>query len=126
MATARAQGKQSHPQIRRAQYGQRDGMNNVMIIGRLVADPEFRRTSTGVLMTRFRVATTVGGNTEFHSVVAWARLGQLVARQFTKGQLIRVDGSLQRRSWQAKTGEPGRAVEIKADWCYSLPRDYAG
>jgi single-strand DNA-binding protein len=99
----------------------RSGLNSVMLIGRLVADPELCRTSSGVTMTRFRVATNVRGTAEFHSVVAWGRLGQLVARQFTMGQLIRVDGSLHSRSWKATSGETRRITEVVADWCYTVP-----
>ena len=101
---------------------QRKGLNSVMLIGRLVADPELRRTSNGVVMTRFRMATNVGARTEFHSVLAWRRLGELVARQFRKGQLIRVDGSLHARTWTATNGQTRRTVEVIADWCYSMPR----
>jgi hypothetical protein len=113
MKNVRAYGMPSDHRVRRARYGRREDMNKVLIVGRLVDDPDFRRTPSGVLMTRFRVSTTVGGSTESYSVVAWARLGQLVARQFTKGQMIRVDGSLRK---------PTR--EVIADWCYSVPRDY--
>jgi single-strand DNA-binding protein len=94
-----------------------------MLIGRLVADPELQRTQSGIAMTRFRVATNVGSNTEYHSVVAWRRLGELVERQFSKGQLIRVDGSLHARSWKADNGAPRRVVEVVADWCYTVPRE---
>jgi single-strand DNA-binding protein len=94
-----------------------------MLIGRLVADPEMRRTSNGHVVTRFRVATNVGAQTEFHSVVAWRRLGELVARQFRKGQLIRVDGSLHGRTWTTHDGTPRRATEVVADWCYTVPRE---
>lgn len=110
----------SHP-ARRA-YRQRSGLNSVMLVGRLVADPELRRTSNGVGVTRFRIAINVGNSTEFHSV-AWRRLGELVARQFTNGQLIRVDGSLHTRQWNTNDAERRHAVEIIAEWCYSVPRD---
>ena len=99
----------------------RSGLNSVMLIGRLVADPELHRTLSGVTITRFRVATNVRGTTEFHSVVAWARLGQLVARQFSKGQLIRVDRSMHSRTSKATSGETRRITEVVADWCYTVP-----
>jgi hypothetical protein len=67
-----------------------------------------------------------GRGAAFYTVVAWARLGQLVARQFTKGQMIRVDGSVQRRPWQSKAGQAPRTVEVVADWCYCVPRDWTG
>jgi len=105
----------------RSPYRQRDGLNSVMLIGRLVANPELRHTQSGTVVTHFRIATNVGSNTEFHSVIAWKRLGELVARQFEKGQLIRVDGSLHARSWTANNGEQRRAVEVIAHWCYTVP-----
>jgi single-strand DNA-binding protein len=107
----------------RSSVPQRSGLNSVMLIGRLVADPELRRTSNGVVLTRFRMATNVGTRTEFHSVVAWRRLAELVDRQFRKGQLIRVDGSLHARKWTDTNGEPRRTVEVIAEWCYSMPRE---
>jgi single-strand DNA-binding protein len=100
--------------------GRPDSLNNVMLIGRLAADPELRRTSTGLAVTHFRVATNVRGKTEFHSVVAWRRLGELVARQFSKGHMIRVDGSLHGHSWKTDNGETRRSVEVVADWCYTV------
>lgn len=97
-------------------------VNSVTLVGRLTADPDLRQTRSGVAMTRFRVATNIRGTAEFHSVVAWARLGELVAKQFRKGELIRVDGSLRSRSWKSESGEDRRTVEVVAEQCYTVPR----
>jgi single-stranded DNA-binding protein len=123
MKNARTYGKPSPTRYRGTPPRGAGYKNEVTVVGRLVADPEFLRTSTGVFMTRFRVAAKVPGGKAFYSVVAWARLGQLVARQFSKGQLIRVDGSTRRRSWESKTGDIRQATQVVADWCYSVPRD---
>jgi single-strand DNA-binding protein len=99
----------------------RGDVNMVQIVGRLAADPELKRTSNDIVVVRFRVATNVRGRTEFHSAVAWRRLGELVARQFKKGDPIRVDGALHGRTWKNANGETRRTVEIIAEWCYAMP-----
>jgi single-strand DNA-binding protein len=96
-------------------------MNYVQLVGRLVADPELRRTGTGLAITRFRIATNVRGTSEFHSVVAWRRTGELIARQFKKGQHIKIDGALHGRTWKTDSGETRRSVEVIVNSVYTMP-----
>lgn len=103
-----------------------NGLNKVMIIGRLGADPEMRFTGQGTAVTRMSVAvsrrwrdTATGENqehTEWFRVVAWDKLAELCNEYLSKGRLIYVEGRLQTRSWEdAATGERRYATEVVAE-----------
>ena len=99
-------------------------LNKVMIIGRLVRDPETRTTPTGQNVTSFSVATGYSytdkqgqkkEQTEFHNVVAWGKLGDIVAQYMKKGRQIYIEGRLQTQSWDDKTsGQKRYRTEIVA------------
>ena len=97
-------------------------LNVVAIMGRLVADPQLRQTTTGKNVASFRIACDRGrrdpngqSQADFLDVVAWDRTAEFVCRYFQKGSLIAIDGRLQSRSYQDKTGANRQAVEIVAD-----------
>ena len=98
-------------------------LNNVVLIGRLTADPELRYTkSGGVAVTNFRIAVdrpyvTGDGNrdTDFLNIVAWRKLAEVVAENLNKGRLVAVRGSIEVREWQTDDGSRRRDYEIKAD-----------
>lgn len=85
-------------------------MNNVVLMGRLTADPELRRTQSGISSCRFTVAVnrkyknkdTDQYDADFISCVAWRQTAEFVSRYFSKGSMICVSGSLRTGSYQDK------------------------
>ena len=97
-------------------------LNCAVIMGRLTADPELRTTTTGVSVTSFSVAVDRSyvrageeRQTDFINVVAWRQTAEFVTRYFHKGSMIAVQGSIQTRNYEDKTGAKRTAVEIVAD-----------
>ena len=101
-------------------------LNHITIMGRLVRDPELRRTGSGIAVASFTVAVDRdfsgrdGGEkeTDFIDCVAWRQTGEFVSKYFTKGRMIVVSGRLQIRSWTDKDGNKRRTAEVVADNCY--------
>jgi len=101
-------------------------LNHIVIMGRLVRDPELRRTGSGVAVASFTVAVDrdFGGRdggekeTDFIDCVAWRQTGEFVSKYFTKGSMIVVSGRLQIRSWTDKDGNKRRTAEVVADNVY--------
>lgn len=99
--------------------------NKVIIVGRLTQEPELRNTSSGTPVCSFGVATNrvwrdresgeQKRETEFHSVVTWRRLAEIVSRYLNKGSLILVEGRLQTRSWEDSSGNQRKTTEIVAE-----------
>ena len=97
-------------------------LNVVAIMGRLVADPELKTTANGVNMARFRIAcersyTRQGEQrqADFLNVVAWRNTADFVCKYFAKGSLIALQGRLETRQYQDKSGNNRTAVEIVAE-----------
>ena len=97
-------------------------LNCAVIMGRLTADPELRTTPNGVSVTSFSVAVDRSyqkagedRQTDFIQVVAWRQTAEFVSRYFHKGSMIAVQGSIQTRNYEDKTGARRTAVEIVAD-----------
>ena len=101
-------------------------LNHIVIMGRLVRDPELRRTGSGVAVASFRVAVDRdfapkdGGErkADFIDCVAWRQTGEFVSKYFTKGSMAVVSGRLQIRSWTDKDGNKRRSAEVVADNVY--------
>lgn len=96
-------------------------INNVVLMGRLVADPELRTTTTGKSVVSFRIAVDRGytkpgeeKQADFISIVAWERTAEFVSRFFTKGSMIALTGSIQTRTYEDKTGAKRTAFEVLA------------
>lgn len=96
-------------------------LNRIVLIGRLVADPQLRYTQSGVAVTNFRIAvdrpfTNQQGEreTDFIDIVCWRKLGETVANHLTKGRLVAVDGRLQIRQYEWE-GQKRQAAEVYAD-----------
>lgn len=96
-------------------------VNKVIIIGNLTRDPELKQTQNGQAVTTFGIATnrewiTTGQerkkSTEFHEVVAWARLAEICNQYLRKGKLVYLEGYLKTRSWEAENGEKRFRTEI--------------
>ena len=101
-------------------------LNHITIMGRLVRDPELRRTGSGVAVASFSLAVDRdfsprdGGEreTDFIDCVAWRQTGEFVSKYFTKGRMAVVSGRLQIRSWNDKEGNKRRTAEVVADNVY--------
>ena len=94
-------------------------LNRVVLMGRLVADPELKTTNTGVSVTTFRIAVDrsyvkAGAEREvdFFDIVAWRGTAEFVCRNFAKGSLIAVDGQLQSRQYTTKDGQNRTVIEV--------------
>lgn len=97
-------------------------LNCVVIMGRLVADPELRTTTSGLSVATFRVAVdrryqknSEEKQTDFISCVAWREKADFVSQWFRKGSMIAVQGTLQSRSYEDKNGMKRTAYEVVAD-----------
>ena len=101
-------------------------LNHIVVMGRLVRDPELRRTGSGVAVTSFRIAVDRdfvpkdGGErkADFIDCVAWRNTGEFVSKYFTKGRMIIVDGRLEMRDWTDKEGNKRTSAEIVATTVY--------
>ena len=101
-------------------------LNHITIMGRLVRDPELRRTGSGVAVASFSVAVDrdFGRNengekeTDFIDCVAWRTTAEFVSKYATKGRMVVVSGRLQIRSWTDKDGNKRRTAEVVADNVY--------
>ena len=101
------------------------GLNKVILMGNLTADPEFKTTPSGVSVTTFTVA--VGRRfvkqgdevtADFIRVTCWRQQTEFVSKYFTKGRAIVVVGSLQTRSWTDQNGQKRFATDVVADEVY--------
>lgn len=92
-------------------------INKVIIIGNLTRDPVMKTTQTGQPIATFGVATNRQwvtrdnqrhDSTEFHEVVAWAKLAEICEQYIRKGNLVYIEGYLKTRSWEDPSGEGKR------------------
>ncbi|HBN94854.1 MAG TPA: single-stranded DNA-binding protein [Firmicutes bacterium] len=97
-------------------------LNKVILIGRLVADPQLRYTQSGIAVTNFTLAVdrpfvSQGGEREadFIDIVTWRKLAEVCANHLGKGRLVAVEGRLQIRSYDDQNGIRRKAAEIVAD-----------
>ena len=94
-------------------------LNNVTLMGRLVADPELRTTHNGISVTSFAIAVDRGyaksneeRQTDFIDLVAWRQTAEFITKYFKKGSMIAVEGSIQTRTYEDKNGNKRKAVEV--------------
>ena len=93
-------------------------INRVILVGRLVADPDFRKTQSGTSVASFRLAVerrkTKDGKqeTDFFNVVAWQKTADLISRYLKKGSLVGIDGRLQNRNYETQSGEKRYITEV--------------
>jgi single-strand DNA-binding protein len=111
------------------------GLNKVMIIGNLGADPEMRYMADGTAMTSFRVAASRNYSssdgerkeeTEWFSVVAWRKLAEQCSQFLQKGRRVYVEGRLQTRSWDTPEGQRRYRTEVVAESVLFLDRAGSG
>lgn len=94
-------------------------LNNVTLMGRLVADPELRTTTTGKSVANFTIAVDRSyskGNkeTDFINIVCWEGTADFVSKYFGKGSMIALQGSIQTRNYEDKNGNKRTAFEVVA------------
>jgi single-strand DNA-binding protein len=97
--------------------------NQAIVMGNLTRDPEMRTTPGGQNVTSFSIATNRSWQdqsgekkeaVEYHNVVAWGKLGELVNTYLKKGRKALVLGRLQTQSWEAEDGSKRQRTEIVA------------
>lgn len=95
-------------------------LNKIILIGRLVRDPEQRYTPNGTSVANFSIANnrtyTQGEkkkeDTSFFNCIAWSKLGELIVQYCKKGNRVAVEGRLQQRSWEDQSGKKRSTVEV--------------
>ncbi len=101
-----------------------DGLNRVMLLGNLGADPELRFTQGGQAVLNMRLATTESyldkdkvrrERTDWHNVVVWGKRGEGLAKILTKGSSVFIEGSLRTSSYDNKEGQKVYKTEIHAN-----------
>ena len=99
------------------------GVNKVILLGNLGADPELRYTAQGNAVCNFRIATTEKfkdsqGNTqertEWHKIVVWRKLAEICGQYLTKGKQVYIEGKIRNESWE-KDGVKQYSYKIEAD-----------
>ncbi len=112
------------------------GVNKVMLIGNLGADPEVRYTPSGNAIANATLATStswrdkqsgeVQDRTEWHRIVFFNRLAEIVGEYLNKGSKIYIEGSLRTRKWQDKSGVDRYTTEIIANEMHMLDSKSSG
>lgn len=106
-------------------------LNKVMIIGNLTRDPEIKTTPNGAQVASFSIATSQvwtdqngqkQERTEFHNIVAWRKLAEIIGQYLKKGSKAYVEGRLQTRDWTGQDGVKRYRTEIIADNLIMLDR----
>lgn len=99
-------------------------LNKVLILGNLGSDPELKMLPSGQAVAQFNVATNdvwvdKGGQrqerTEWHRIVVWGRQAEQCAQYLKKGRTVFIEGRLQTRQWDDKTGQKRYTTEIVAN-----------
>ncbi|MFA5870734.1 MAG: single-stranded DNA-binding protein [Candidatus Paceibacterota bacterium] len=106
-------------------------LNKVFIIGRLTNDPQLRNTPGGQSVASFSLATNrnwIAKNgqkqeeVQFHNIVVWGRQAEVASQFLKKGAMAFVEGRLQTRSWQDKSGQTRYTTEIVCERMQMGPR----
>ena len=101
------------------------GINKVILIGTLGADPDVKHTTSGVVVATISIATNESWTdkatnqkqerTEWHRVVAFNRLAEIIEQYLRKGSQVYIEGKLQTRKWQDQSGQDKYTTEIVAN-----------
>lgn len=104
-------------------------VNSVVLVGRLVADPELKYTPSGVAVCTLGLAVdrrfkSASGEkqTDFFDIVCWRQSAEFAANYLGKGRLVAVCGSLQQRTWTQTDGQKRSKIEVVADSIQGLDR----
>ena len=100
------------------------GVNKVILVGNLGADPETRYTASGGAVTNLRLATSDSWTdrqsnerrerTEWHRVVMFGKLAEIAEQYLSKGRQVYIEGSIQTRKWQGQDGQDRYTTEVVA------------
>ncbi len=98
------------------------GVNKVILVGHLGADPEVRYTQSGSSVANLRIATSERWKdkqsgepqerTEWHRVVLFGKLGEIAEQYLKKGSQVYIEGRLQTRKWQGQDGQDRYSTEV--------------
>ena len=101
------------------------GINKVILIGNLGQDPEVRYTASGTAVANLRIATSESWrdkqtgeqkeNTEWHTVVLFGKTAEIASQYLKKGRQVYIEGRLQTRKWQDKSGNDRFSTEVVAN-----------
>jgi single-strand DNA-binding protein len=106
-------------------------VNKVILIGNLGKDPEVRHLENGAVVANFPLATSESytdkngnrvENTDWHDIVVWRGLAEVVEKYVRKGHKVYIEGKLKKRSWQDKEGNTRYTTEVVADELTMLNR----
>jgi len=98
-------------------------VNKVILVGNVGRDPELRYTPGGAAVAQFSMATTENWTaksgekqerTEWHRIVVWGKMAEIVNQYVKKGRQVYVEGALQTRQWDDRNGQKRTTTEIKA------------
>jgi len=98
-------------------------LNKILLIGNLGRDPEVKFTPSGSRVATFSMATTEKWNnkdgspeehTEWHNIVCWNKLAEIVEKYLSKGKQVYIEGRLRTREWTDNEGGKRRTVEVIA------------
>ena len=96
-------------------------MNIVALTGRLTAEPELKKSTSGVSVCSFSIAVARnfkkegGPEADFIRCVAWRNTAEFICKYFRKGSMIAIQGKIQTRTYEDRNGNKRKAVEIVAD-----------
>lgn len=99
-------------------------LNKVMLIGNAGKDPELKHTPSGIPVASFRLATSetwrdrdgsVKEHTDWHTIVAWRGLAEVVQKKVKKGSRVYIEGKIQTRTFEDKNNNRRHVVEVLAD-----------
>ncbi|MFQ5742763.1 MAG: single-stranded DNA-binding protein [Acidobacteriota bacterium] len=100
------------------------GVNKIILVGNLGRDPELRYTQSGTAVANFSVATTERWtdregqrqeHTEWHRIVAWGKLAEIVGEYLSKGKQVYIEGSVRTRQWEDREGSTRYTTEVRAN-----------
>lgn len=100
------------------------GINKVILVGRLGADPEMKSVGSGQTVTRLNIATSESWTdktghkqekTEWHRITVWGKLAEICGKHLAKGRQVYVEGKLQTRSWEDQQGQKKYSTEVVAN-----------
>jgi single-strand DNA-binding protein len=107
------------------------GVNKVILVGNLGADPTMRYTPSGTAVVNFNIATTEKftnrngereSRTEWHRIVAWSKLAEICNQYLKKGKQVYIEGRLQTRTWEDNSGNKRTSTEVVANNMVMLGR----
>lgn len=110
-------------------------VNKVILVGNLGRDPELRYTPSGMPVANLNIATNENWTdksgekkerTEWHRVVVWGKQAEVLSGFLSKGRQVYVEGSLQTRSWDDKSGTKRYSTEVRANRVLMLGRPEGG